>query len=131
MSAETTRDVMMRYFEADHKDTSMMADDVAFTDMATGQTHEGPEGVLAMLDYFYRVAFDATAEQRNLIFGDDNAVWEGTFIGTHIGEFAGIPATNRDVRVPLAVVYDVVDGKLARGRIYLSTAVMMQQLGVA
>jgi hypothetical protein len=33
---------------------------------------------------------------------------KGDFVGKHIGEFAGIPATGKDVRVPLCVVYDRV-----------------------
>lgn len=44
MSSETTRAVMMRYIESNHSDVSMMADDVVFTDMNTGQEHRGVEG---------------------------------------------------------------------------------------
>ena len=50
--------------------------------------------------------------------------------GKHIGEFAGIPATGKQVRVPLTVVYDVANGRISRGRIYLIVPVLMQQLGV-
>ncbi len=46
----------------------MMADDVVFTHMATGQEHRGPEGVLQMLNYLYHIAFDADAETKNTIF---------------------------------------------------------------
>ncbi len=130
MSVESTREVMMRYFQSDHSDTSMMADDVVFTSMANGQESTGPDGVLGMLHYFYQVAFDATAKERNLIFGEKNAVWEGEFVGKHIGEFAGIPATGRDVRVPLCVVYDLEDEQLKRARIYLEMPVLLKQLGV-
>jgi len=42
MSVESTKEAMMRYIAADHSDTSMMADDVVFTVMATGQKHETP-----------------------------------------------------------------------------------------
>lgn len=44
---------MLRYFNSEHGDVSMMAKDVAFTIMATGQEHQGPEAVLGMLNYFY------------------------------------------------------------------------------
>ena len=130
MSRESTRSVMMKYFESEHSDVSMMAEDVVFTDMTTGQEHHGPDGVLQMLNYFYHIAFDATAETRNMIFDEENAVVEGTFIGKHIGEFAGIPATGKEVRVPLTVVYDVANGRISRGRIYLIVPVLMQQIGV-
>jgi len=131
MSAESTRQVMMRYFDAVHGDVSMMAPDVVFRIMATGQEHRGPEGVAQMLQYFYHIAFDATAEARNLIVSDGKAVWEGDFVGKHIGEFMGIPATNKNVRVPLCVVYDVVDDKITAGRVYLEAPALMAQLGVA
>ena len=131
MSAESTRQVMMRYFDAVHGDVSMMAPDVVFRIMATGQEHRGPEGVAQMLQYFYHIAFNATAEARNLIVSDGKAVWEGDFVGKHIGEFMGIPATNKNVRVPLCVVYDVVDDKITAGRVYLEAPALMAQLGVA
>ena len=42
----------------------MMADDVVFNHMATGQEHRGQEGVLQMLNYLYHIAFDADAESK-------------------------------------------------------------------
>ena len=130
MSVESTREVMMSYFNSDHSDVSMMADDVVFTSMATGQESHSPEGVLGMLNYFYHIAFDATAETTNTIFADGQAVTEGYFVGKHIGEFAGIPATNKDVRVPICVIYDLENDKITKGRVYLEIPVLMQQLGV-
>ena len=131
MSIEMTRATMTRYFESAHSDVSMMADEVVFTVMATGQEHKGPEGVLGMLNYFYHVAFDATAETRLTLFGESSAMIEGDFVGKHIGEFAGVAATNRDVRVPLCVVYDVSGEKIKAGRIYFEMPVLFKQLGVA
>lgn len=129
ISIETNRDVIMRYFESDHTDASMMAEDVVFTDMASGQEHRGRNGVLQMLNYVYHVAFEATAVTRNLIFGENNAVWEGDFIGRHIGEFAGVPATGKEVNVPLTVVYDLANGQITRARIYFMASAFMRQLG--
>ena len=130
MSIETTRETMMRYFNSDHGDTSMMADDVVFTMMATGEETKTPAGVLAMLHHFYHVAFDATYESKNTVFADGKSLVEGDVIGKHIGEFAGIPATNKDFRVPICVVYDLENDQIKRGRIYFEVPVLMQQLGV-
>lgn len=130
MSVESTRAVMTRYFDSEHSDVTMMADDVVFTIMATGQEHHGREGVMGMLNYFYHYAFDATAPAENTIFDDGKALVEGHFIGKHIGEFAGIPATNKDVRVPICVVYDLENDQIKRGRVYFEMPVLMQQLGV-
>ena len=74
MSVESTRAVMMRYLESHHSDLSMMADDVVFTSMATGDEHRGVDALRNMLHYIYHVAFDATAELENLIVTDQQAV---------------------------------------------------------
>lgn len=131
MSIEKTREAIQRYYDSEHRDVSMMADDVVFTVMATGQENHGREGVLGMLKYFYKIAFDATAEPRVTLIGEENAVWEGEFIGKHIGEFAGIPATGKDVHVPLCVVYDLENDQIKRGRVYFEMPVLLEQLGVS
>ena len=131
MSVERTRDAMERYLNSAHRDLSMMAEDVVFTAMATGEEHRGVEGVRRMLEHVYHQAFDATAETRNRIYAENHAVLEADFVGTHIGAFAGVPATNRQVRVPLCVVYDLRDGKIVRGRVYLEIPVLMRQLGAS
>jgi steroid delta-isomerase-like uncharacterized protein len=131
MSVERTRDAMERYLNSAHRDLSMMAEDVVFTAMATGEEHRGVEGVRRMLEHVYHQAFDATAETRNRIYAENHAVLEADFVGTHIGAFAGVPATNRQVRVPLCVVYDLRDGKIVRGRVYLEVPVLLRQLGAS
>jgi steroid delta-isomerase-like uncharacterized protein len=128
MSIENTRAVLTRYFESQHSDVSMMASDVIFTVMATGQEHHGRDGVTQMLNYFYHVAFDATAETALVLFGESNAMIEGTFVGKHIGEFAGVPATGKQVHVPLCVVYDLQNDRITRGRIYFEMPALMAQL---
>ena len=128
MSVERTREVMTRYLDSQHSDLSMMAEDVVFTNMATGEENRGVEGVRRLLDHVYHEAFDAKAETRNRIYSENRAVLEGEFVGTHIGTFAGIPATRREVRVPLCVVYDLENGKISRGRVYMQVPVLLRQL---
>lgn len=128
MTADETREVIERYASSSHGDVSMMAPDVVFRDMATGQEYRTPEGVLGMLNFFYHVAFDADAELRNVVVGEGVAVIEADFVGRHIGEFAGVPPTNKDVRVPLVVVYDVRDGQIVEGRIYFQVPAFFAQV---
>ena len=61
---------------------------------------------------------------------DQKAIAEWDFIGRHIGEFAGIPATGKDVRVPLCVAYDLENDQIKRGRFYFEMPALLQQLGV-
>jgi predicted ester cyclase len=86
---------------------------------------------MGMLNYFYHVAFDATATTRTMLFGESNAMVEGDFVGKHIGEFAGIPATGKDVRVPLCVVYDLENDQIKHGRVYFEMPALLQQLGLS
>ena len=130
MSIAGNQDTMLRYINSAHSDVSMMAEDAVFTIMATGQEHHGRDGILGMLTYFYHIAFDATAITKVMLVGENNAMVEGDFVGKHIGEFAGIPATGKDVRVPLCVVYDLENDEIKRGRVYFEMPALMQQLGV-
>lgn len=130
MSTESTRETMMRYFNSEHGDVSMLADDVTFTVMGTGQEQHGPDAVLGMMNYLYHTAFEATFSPSKLLFGESNAVAEGHFVGKHIGEFNGIPATGKDVRVPLCLVYDLANDKITQCRVYFETPVLLQQLGI-
>jgi predicted ester cyclase len=129
MTVEQTRAVIKRYTNSEHGDVSMMSPEVVFRIMATGQEHRTPEGIRAMLDYFYHGAFDATAETKNVIVGDGIAVLEADFVGRHIGEFAGVAATGKDVRVPLVVIYDVRDDQIVEGRVYFETPAFLAQVG--
>ena len=50
------------------------------------------------------------------VVGEEGA-WR-RLVGTHTGEFAGIPATGKEVAVPYAVFYDVADGQITALRIH-------------
>ena len=129
MSVESTRAIMERYFGPEHS-MDVLAEDVVFTNMGTGEEHNGPEEVSQMMTYIYSVAFDAKAEMKNLVYGENNASAEFDMVGKHIGEFAGISATGKEVRVPICVNYDLEEGKIKRARIYMAVSVLLRQLGV-
>lgn len=127
MTTEQTRSIIEPY--AQSHDPRYVAEDAVFIDTASGQRHEGRDAIAAMLHGIYHVAFDARAEDTRLVVGEGKAALEATFVGRHTGAFAGLPATGREVRVPLCVTYDVAEDGIKEARIYLQAAVMMQQLG--
>lgn len=61
---------------------------------------------------------------------DNKVLTRFIWSGTHQGEFLGIPATNRAVRVWGMVIDRFEDRKVKSTRILLDTLSMMQQLGV-
>ena len=128
MSVKKTKEIMMGYFSGHNPEA--LAEDAVFTMMSDGTEDIGREAIAQRLQSFYRAAFDGKFESTNTVFGDGHAFTEGYLVGKHIGEFAGIPATNRGVRVPMCVSYDVENGQIQRARVYFLMASLMNQLGV-
>ncbi|HZI54628.1 MAG TPA: ester cyclase [Chitinophagaceae bacterium] len=126
VSLQETRENFKAYFES--HDVQYVAEDAVFINMGTGEETRGREAIGAMLHYIYHVAFDARAETISYLVTEDRAMLEGYFVGRHIGEFAGIPATNKEVRVPLCVTYQLENGLIKSGRVYMLGDVMMRQL---
>lgn len=125
-SSSSVKENMEAYFNT--HDVSYVAEDGIFINMATGDRSQGREAVGELLHYFYNVAFDAKAEIKNLIITEDKALMEANFKGTHIGEFAGISPTHKDVNVPLCVTYEIENGLITEARIYLLLNILMEQL---
>ena len=106
-----------------------IAENAVFKNMNTGEDINGRQEIADMLHYIYHVAFDAKAVVNNTVITKTHALLEASFVGKHIGEFAGVPATGKQVNVPLCVTYDLnEDGLIQNGRIYMLMDIMMQQL---
>lgn len=127
MSYEETKAIMEAYW-AGHAAESV-AEDAVYTMMVSGVEDHGREAIFRTMRSFYSEAFDGTFEETNTFIAEENAVTEGYLVGKHVGEFAGIPATGKDVRVPMCVIYDVHAGYIQRARIYFQMATLLQQLG--
>ena len=94
------------------------SDDVVLELVDVGQVITGREEVAGAIVALHEQMFDARPELTNLIVGEGTAAIEAVFIGTHTGEFSGIPATGKEVAVPYAVFYDVADGEITALRIH-------------
>ena len=99
-----------------------------FTIEGTDQRADGAANVEGLIRYLHEQAFDGTFVRRSLIVDGRKAVLEADFVGRHVGEFAGVSATGRDVRVPYAVVYDVADDGIRALRIYLAPEHIVAQV---
>jgi steroid delta-isomerase-like uncharacterized protein len=128
MTAEATAAVFERYVAGDGDDLSMLAEDVVFRDMATGEAHHGRDGVARLFARFYQEAFEASAEEVSRVVGPGRAAAEWLFVGRHIGAFDGVPATGKAVRVPLVLVYDIRDDVITDARIYFAYRVFHTQV---
>lgn len=127
MSVESTREVMMRYLEA--HDENMLAQDAVFTMMATGHEARGREAIGQMLHAFFHEFFDAEARLKDLLLAEDQACFEAEVVGRQVRELAGIAPTDKEICVPLCVVYELAHGKITRGRIYFETDALRRKAG--
>lgn len=125
----TTQQNLLDYFQT--HDVNFLAEDAVFRNLSTGETYTGRAEIGGMLHFFYHVAFDAKGEVRNYIIDENKAVVEAFFKGRHIGEVNGIKATDKEVDVPMCIVYDLKNGLIQEARIYMLGEVMMTQLGIS
>lgn len=105
-----------------------LAADVVLTLVEIGQEYRGRETVAGSIAELHGVTFDARPEVSNLVAGEGTAAGEFVFVGTHTGEFAGISATGRSVRVPYTVFYDLADGEIGALRILGFASGLVAQL---
>ncbi len=66
----------------------------------------------------------------DVISEGDKLVVRWTNSGTHVGDFLGIPATNKRFSVAGIDIYRLVDGKLAEHWHVVDQLAMLQQLGL-
>jgi steroid delta-isomerase-like uncharacterized protein len=125
-NTERTREVLESYWK--NHDPNHVAPDAVFTMMPTGEEIRGRDAVARHLNDFYHVSFDARADVVNSVFSDNKGLLEAVVTGKHIGTFGGVPATGRNVRVPLAVSYELEGGLISKARVYLMANVLFEQI---
>jgi predicted ester cyclase len=106
----------------------LLAADVSFTAMETGEVTHGREAVAHLLAYLHREAFAAAPEVKTLNATPGRVVVVADFAGRHIGEFAGVAPTGREVRVPYVATCEVVGEEIVAIRAYLPLDALLQQL---
>jgi steroid delta-isomerase-like uncharacterized protein len=94
------------------------------------------EDIHGLKDYkqFFGVFFDAFPDQHitleDIVAEGDKVVTRYSLTGTHKGKYAGIPATNKKVKMSVIEIDRVAGGKIIEEWIRLDNLGFMQQLGV-
>jgi len=91
-----------------------VAETAVFTTQPTGEEIRGRDAIAKHLAGFYHGALEARPVPTHAIFADGQGVLEARVVGRHTGTFAGVPATGRDVDVPLCVTCEVAGGLIER-----------------
>ena len=99
--------------------------------VATGEVFDGAER-LGDLMHENATAFpDFRFDVATLHHADEAIIVEGTFRGTHLGTWRGLPATGRRISFPMLIVFPF-DGDLMLGeRLFFDLSTALRQLGVA
>jgi len=131
---ERTRQTMTAFLDAllgDGDIGRFLAEDATFTVIGSDQTSPGREAVVNVIDWLHNQAFAGRPVVKTTFFADHRAAIEADFVGTQIGEFAGIAPTNRPVHVPYSVFYDLAGDSITTIRVYMPMDALLRQLGTA
>ena len=107
-----------------------LCDDPIYKVMATSQTFKGKDEVAV----FYRGLFDAVPnanfELVNAFVAEEGVVEESILRGTHRGTLFGIPATGRELALPMTIVFPIMNRQILGERLYFDAATLARQLGI-
>ena len=95
MSIESTREVMMQYWE--HDDMNILDEHAIFTVMGTGQEVRGREAVWKLQHSLYHGIFEAEARLKDLLIAEDQACFEAEFVGMQVRDSGKLAPTGREV----------------------------------
>jgi steroid delta-isomerase-like uncharacterized protein len=102
-----------------------------YDDEAWGEHYKGASGVRSFYEQLMAALPDLEIDVQSRHVSDDAVVMEVLIRGTHLGPWRGLPATGREVEVPLCGVYTFDgDDLLAGERIYYDRGTVLRQLGV-
>jgi predicted ester cyclase len=117
-SVRATLDAYMTTLAARGSYADFFAADITLEMVPEGQVVTGRDAVEAFIRGAHEQAFDAKPELRLLVVEENRAAAELIFVGCHTGEFMGIPATGKQVRLPYTAFYDLSGGLITSLRLY-------------
>jgi len=114
--------------------SEMVAEDVEWITVPTGQTFRGHEGMREFMQGWVDAFPDGSTEDTTAYAGEEFGVTEFIGRGTHDGPLVSpageIPPTGHSVEFSLCEVYEFRDGKIISGHTHFDSLGLMAQLGV-
>jgi steroid delta-isomerase-like uncharacterized protein len=132
--AEVNKAIIRRYRQAHNQNDMAALDEIVAADLIThSQLPNVPPGREGgkMVHQGSLASFpDGKTTTDDLIAGDDKVVERFTFVGTQKGEFLGIPATGKQIKVTGISVFRIANGKIVEHWGENDAMGLMMQLGV-
>lgn len=100
---------------------------------ATGEVYDGAQEV----SRYYRESRTAFPDQRNRLLelhhAQDASIAEFELMGTHLGDYRGLPATGNAFTCRMSAVFVFAPGtdRIVCERVYFDSATILRQLGIA
>jgi len=104
--------------------------DPSFVSHVSGGADAGAEAYAAALDATFAAFPDLAATVHDQVAEDDKVVTRWSAIGTHQGDFAGVPASGHAITVTGIHIHRVRRGRLVEHWEELSMLSVLRQLGV-
>ena len=114
--AAANKALVRRFYKEVYVDWNMaLVDEVVSPRFTSHDWPEGSTGPQAFRDYYAAMRSavpDARYEVDDLIADGDRVAVRWRLLGTHEGDFGGIPASGRPITLKGIAIYRVADGKL-------------------
>ncbi len=95
-----------------------------------GAPSNGPAAVEDLLGGLFEAFPDFSAEMLAVHHADDIVFVDTIIRGTHRGNWAGVPASDRPIEVRCACVFHFEDERLVKETVYFDHATLLAQIGV-
>lgn len=103
------------------------ADDAVVESPLAGGTMHGPDQIKQVFQTYFAAFPHLTMEQGEVLVDGQRAAVLATFSGKDQGGFMGMPASGRQVTIPVVFLYEFRDGKIVRDRrVYDFTGMLIQ-----
>jgi steroid delta-isomerase-like uncharacterized protein len=97
----------------------------------TGEVFDGSDRLHDLMNENVTAFPDFRFDVATLHHADEAIIVEGTFRGTHLGIWRGLPATGRRVSFPMLIVFPFDGDRMLGERLFFDLATALRQLGVA
>jgi steroid delta-isomerase-like uncharacterized protein len=99
--------------------------------VATGEVYDGRDELARLMHENVTAFPDFRYEWERIHHADEAIIVEGTFGGTQLGTWRGLPATGRRVEFPMLIVFPFEGERMMGERIFFDLGTALRQLGVA
>lgn len=127
---ETTRQIIAAFVE--NPTAVALAEEVVLRDHAQDRVYQGRAAVEGLLQAFFVEGFPgARIEVQSSTADKTSAVLEFDLHGNQGAPFLGIPATGREVALPMVIICQISNDQIHRLSLYYDAGSLLRQLGFA